>query len=204
MRCSTLLAILLSSVLAAGCGDGDETTTQAELTWKATIADNITPDGQDQSREIEIDEQAGPIPDDVTYTSGSGTVYYLVFKPPGWSSGGTGGSNNIGDVKWRSWTRTSALGVGTVGLRGPCVTASANPGPSCTGQNAYYQAPGRIRLDMPDTCKSPGGVTLRYFSRYRFEFFARAENPFGEPEGWATRTGRLRDHGFPCGVNLER
>jgi len=140
-----------------------------------------------------------PIPSAVTrqtYTPASGTAGNLVFKPPHWSAGGTGGSDNVNDVVWRRWGPSAAFGTGTAGLRGPCATGGG-PAEDCTGQAAYYQASARVRLDQARQCTDQG-VTLRYFSRATFQVYMRPGNPFGSPSGWLERSYETKTFKGEC------
>jgi hypothetical protein len=142
-----------------------------------------------------------PIPNSITrrtYLPASGIATNLVYGPRSWSNGGMAGSDNVNDVRWRSWTRDFAVGAGTSGLRGPCaIGVGPLPRSKCRGQNAYYQAPARVLLDKPRSCNDQGSI-LRFFSRARSQVYMRPGNPFNEPVGWTENAYRVKAYKGKC------
>jgi hypothetical protein len=134
-----------------------------------------------------------------TYIAQDGfSARYLVNRPKGWSSGGMAGSDNVGDVTWRTWNSEFAAGTGMSGLRGPCAIGGGPLPPSkCRGQNAYYEAPEKVMADEPRTCNDQGSV-LRYFSRVRTEVYLRPGNPFRHRAGWWKHTYPIRAYKGKC------
>jgi hypothetical protein len=105
------------------------------------------------------------------YVAICGTTGYLQHKPRYWSNGCTGGSLNVRGVRWRSWRRRTAYGIGTAWLR-------------VDVDLPLYKTPARIRLYAVRRCISPQGLEQRYYSRARVAKYYGPGNPFGFSVGW--------------------
>jgi hypothetical protein len=124
-----------------------------------------------------------------TYVANCGNTHYLTLRPDHWSSGCTGGAQNVVRLKWTRYTTGTATARGTAELRDPrCL-------PTCY-EARVYRFSARLRMSRPRRCSSGPAAGARFFSRVEVKIRYRAGTPFG-PSGAPLKKSRWKTTRWP-------